>query len=281
MRRVAWSGQTLKRPIFVVGCSRAGTTLVYKTLSVSRQLGSLQRETHDFWSELNPLPEREWISHCVSDSLDPEGDRNQVSRYFYEHLGNRRIVDKCNQNGMAIPYLNLLFPDAMFVFIKRAPGDNLLSLMEGWRRPGEYATWSQALPAEVAIEDGTFRDWCFFLPPGWREYLSASLAEVCAFQYIEMNAAILDASADVSPERWHEVAYEDLLTEPVGEFAKMYAACGVDFDAEVEEHCRTVIERPYNAFSEIKPDKWKESADADAIERILPSMNDVAARLGY
>ena len=36
------------RPIIELGCSRAGTTVVYKTLSQSPQLGTLQRETHDF-----------------------------------------------------------------------------------------------------------------------------------------------------------------------------------------------------------------------------------------
>ena len=50
-RAVQWSLRRpmLERPIFVVGCSRAGTTLVYKTLSESQEIGTLQRETHDFW----------------------------------------------------------------------------------------------------------------------------------------------------------------------------------------------------------------------------------------
>ena len=47
-------------PVFILGCSRAGTTLVYKTFSESRQLGTLQRETHDLWSLLHPLKDKNW-----------------------------------------------------------------------------------------------------------------------------------------------------------------------------------------------------------------------------
>lgn len=281
VRRIAWAGQPLRRPVFVVGCSRAGTTLIYKTLSISTELGTLNRETHEFWSELNPLEGRGWESHCLSTTADVEGDRNHVARYFYEHLGSKRIVDKCNQNGMAIGYLNLLFPDAMFVFVKRSPGDNLLSLMEGWRRPDEYATWSHGLPGEVRIEGGEFRDWCFFLPTGWRDYLDAPLVEVCAFQYEAMNRAIVSARERIAPERWHEVCYESVLEDPVAEFGNMYAACGLEFTEMVELHCRTVIERPYNAFSAIKADKWKDSQDADRIRSQLPKLAEITQILGY
>src|SRR5512138_2935807 len=41
--RMGWwnlARPTLEKPLFVVGCSRAGTTVVYKTFSQSRQLGS-------------------------------------------------------------------------------------------------------------------------------------------------------------------------------------------------------------------------------------------------
>ncbi|MEM7255509.1 MAG: sulfotransferase [Pseudomonadota bacterium] len=281
VRRMAWAGQPLRRPIFVVGCSRAGTTLVYKTLSVSAELGSLNRETHDFWSELNPLESRGWVSHCLHEAADREGHRNHVARFFFEHLGRRRVVDKCNQNGLAIPYLFSLFPDAMFVFVKRSPGDNILSLMEGWRRPDEYATWSKGLPGEVRIESGQFRDWCFFLPEGWREYLSASLAEVCAYQYASMNEAILRAGEAIPAHQWHEVCYESALRDPTTEFRRMFDACDLDFTDVLELHCRTVIERPYNAFSPIKEDKWKDSDDAAVIAPHLPSLESLSQRLGY
>ena len=66
--RWALTHQAAQRPIIVIGCSRAGTTLVYKTLSESREIGSLQRETHDYWTDLHPLADKHWDTHALDAS---------------------------------------------------------------------------------------------------------------------------------------------------------------------------------------------------------------------
>src|SRR5205823_4469208 len=154
------------------------------------ELGTLQRETHDFWASLHPLADRDWRTHALTAKDALPRDRDIVSRYFFANTGRRRIVDKNNQNGLCVPYLFALFPDAHFVYVKRSHGDNIHSLNEGWGKAKEFATWSQDLPASVAIEDGRYRRWCFFLAEGWRDYTQASIEDVCAFQYRAINRAI-------------------------------------------------------------------------------------------
>ena len=134
VRGLAWgvTRPLADRPIMVLGCSRAGTTLVYKTLSESDEIGSLQRETHDYWIALHPLRDKNFDTHALDASDAGDDDREAVSRYFYTWSGRRRWVDKNNQNGLCVPYLHALFPDALFVYVKRSPGDNLNSLIEGW-----------------------------------------------------------------------------------------------------------------------------------------------------
>jgi hypothetical protein len=282
--RRAWWGvaqRTLKKPIFVVGCSRAGTTLVYKTFSESRQLGSLNRETHDFWIELHPLEEKNWRSHALDASDAGQRDRDAVSRHFYAHLGARRIVDKNNQNGLCVGYLHALFPDAHFVYIKRSAGDNIHSLIEGWGRAEEFATWSQNLPLEVAVEGGRYRRWCFFLFDGWQRYAKAPIEEVCAAQYVAMNRAIMDASRAVPRSQWTEIQYEDLVRDPVEGFRLAFESCGLDFTPELKKHCAQVLSTPYNAFSQIRLDKWLNQGNRERIERILPSVVPVVRDMGY
>jgi hypothetical protein len=279
--RWALTRRPAQRPIIVVGCSRAGTTLVYKTLSESREIGSLQRETHDYWTSLHPLARKNWDTHALDVSDAGTADRAAVSRYFYIWTGRHRWVDKNNQNGLCVPYLHALFPDAVFVFIKRSPGDNLNSLIEGWRKPDEFATWSNDLPAEVAVEDGQLRQWCFFLADGWRRYVSAPVEEVAAFQYAAINRAILEAKAGVPEGQWVEVFYEDFLRDPVATFRQVFEGCGLAFDARLQAHCAQVLDIPYNAFSEIRLDKWKDGRNREKIERVLPQVADVAARMGY
>lgn len=268
-------------PVFIVGCSRAGTTLVYKTLSESIELGTLQRETHNFWSGLHPPEERNWDSHAIPFAMANDQDRNRVARYFYSWTGKRRFVDKNNQNGLCVPYLHALFPDAHFIYVKRSPGDNLNSLIEGWGKPEEFASWSRGLPETVAVNGGKYALWCFFLSEGWREYLHAGVEEVCAFQYDAINAAILDARELVTADKWHEVFYEDIVRDPVARFRGMFTECGLDFDAGLERHCRDVLNIPYNSFSEIRVDKWKDGRNKERIAHILPVVEKVVRRMGY
>ncbi|WP_200875054.1 sulfotransferase family protein [Methylomarinum vadi] len=260
----------LEKPIFIIGCSRAGTTLVYKTFSESSCLGTLQKETHDFWAQLHPLSERNWDSHSIDRTLASEKDRDIVTHYFYTQTGKKRIVDKNNQNGLSVPYLYKLFPDAHFVFIKRNPGDNIDSLIKGWNKAGEFGTWADNLPETIAIDNGKYRRWCFFLAEGWRQLTKANIEEVCAFQYKAINEAILSAKKTIPTEQWHEVSYEMLIANPIDEFKKLFEGCCVPFDNAIEEHCRTILDKPYNTFSEIGVEKWKKSVNREKIERILP-----------
>jgi hypothetical protein len=270
-----------RRPIIVVGCSRAGTTLVYKTLSESREIGSLQRETHDYWTGLHPLSDKNWDTHALAAGDARAADRDAVSRYFYSWTGRDRWVDKNNQNGLCVPYLHALFPDAVFVFVKRSPGDNLNSLIEGWRKPDEFATWSNDLPATVAVENGQLNQWCFFLAEGWRDYVDAAVEEVAAFQYNAINRAILDARAGIPDSQWVEVFYEDFLRDPVASFRQVFEGCGLAFDSHLAQHCAQVLDIPYNAFSEIRLDKWKDGRNRARVERVMGRVEEIAHRMGY
>lgn len=270
-----------RRPIFVVGCSRAGTTLVYKTLSESQEIGTLQKETHDFWAALHPLEDKGWDTHALTAKDASQRDINIVNRYFYTQTGKQRFVDKNNQNGLCVSYLNALYPDAMFVYVKRSPGDNINSLIEGWGKADQFATWSGELPAWVAIDEGRYKRWCFFLAEGWRDYLESPIEEVCAFQYRIMNQAIIDARNDIPRARWVEVFYEDLVKDPVAAFEQLFNACDLTYTDIVRQHCENVLSRPYNAFSEIRLEKWRDGPNRERIERVLPSVASVSAAMGY
>ena len=269
------------RPIFIVGCSRAGTTVVYKTFSESHTICSLNRETHDFWVDMHPLSNKNWDTHGL-DAIDAStSDRDYVSRYFYAWTGQSRFVDKNNQNGLCVPYLYSLFPDAHFVYVKRSPGDNINSLIEGWNKPGEFATWSNLLPEKVSVENGRYTQWCFFLSNGWREYLDKPIEDVCAFQYRAINEEILAAKELIPTQQWTEVFYEDLVRDPVTGFRPAFEQCGLAFTHDLEQHCANVLSTPYNAFSEIRLDKWKDGCNRDRVERVLPEVAAVARAMGY
>jgi len=271
----------LARPVLVVGCSRSGTTLVYKTLSLAPDLASLNREAHAFWGALHPPEKNDWRGHALTAGDASATERDQALRYYHRFLGARRFVDKTNQNGFRIPYLDALFEEPCFVFVKRNPGDNIASLITGWGRPDEYGDWSAALPARVRIDGGRYTRWCFFLFPGWRAYLDAPIAQVAAAQWRAYNEAVLAARAKIPAGRFVEVAYEALLADPVAAFRELFAAVGADFSPAVARHCATVLQRPYNAFSAPRLAKWREAPEAARIAAVLPEVTATAAALGY
>jgi hypothetical protein len=111
--------------------------------------------------------------------------------------------------------------------------------------------------------------------------VDAPVEVVAAFQYNAINRAILDAKDDVPGDQWVEVFYEDFLRDPVATFRQVFEGSGLGFDARLQAHCAEVLDIPYNAFSEIRLDKWKDGRNRDKIECVLPQVDDVAARMGY
>lgn len=269
-----------EKPVFIVGCSRSGTTVVYKILSMAKQLSSLQKETHDFWNSLHPPEERNWDSHNLGAEDVTERDRIEVARYFFKHLGMKRFVDKANQNCFRIPYLKELFPDAVFVYVKRDGRDNVNSLIHGWGRPDEFAAWSSSLPYDVEVDNNRYRRWSFFLFPGWRDYLQAHVEEVCAQQWISANESVLSVQLDIPHGKWVEVFYEDILNDPIKTFKELFQRLDVTFTVDVKEHCRNLLNTPYNAFSPPRLNKWKDE-NRERIERIIPAIRKTMFRMGY
>ncbi len=269
------------RPIFIVSGSRSGTQMLYKTLSESSEIGSLQREIYSVWDRLHHPSDKNWDTHTLSADDACQHDRDTITRYFYARTGKTRFVDKNNQLGLAVPYLHALFPDAIFVYIKRSPGDTINSMIEAWSKPELFAEWSKELPDKIAIDDGSYTRWCFFLFDGWRKYRQASLEEVCAYQYRSIHSAILEAKKNIPASQWLEVFYEDVVNNPVLEIQNLYQKLGLSFDERVENHTVNLLSKPYYSQFEIRLDKWLDSAHRTRIERVLPSLNDIAQAMGY
>lgn len=269
-----------ERPIFIVGCSRAGTTVVYKVLSMAKGLKSMNKESHDFWINLHPPSEKNWDSHILTEKDVSERDKEEISRFYFRNLGGKRFVDKANLNCFTIPYLLALFPDAFFVYVKRDGRDNINSLIHGWGRPDEYATWSRNLPVDVEIENNSYKHWCFFLFSGWRSFLRSSVEEVCAHQWIAANQAMLASKKGVPQGQWIEVLYEDILKSAADTFREIYKKIDLPFTDSIKRHCETLVANPYNAFSTPRLEKWKEE-NRERIERIIPLITPTMIQMGY
>jgi hypothetical protein len=273
-------------PVFVIGCSRSGTTVTFETIAASGRFRHFDFELPQFWNSLHGPHTNGWASEAASaqDALPTHRDR--ALAYFYARLGPGYVLDKTCINTLRVPYLHTLFPKAKFVFIHRDGRDNVSSMIDGWRLgrvDGGFGLekFLGPSPTPVAINGGEFREWHFFLPPGWRDYNHASLEEVCAFQWVSANRLALDAGRRLPPEQWIQVRYEDIFERPVDMFANIFARLDLPFDDDMMARCASLSSHPTSVVKGApKQRKWRDH-NPEAIARILPVITPMLEALGY
>jgi hypothetical protein len=273
-------------PLFVIGCSRSGTTITYETLAASGAFLHFGYEIPRFWNDLYGPLNNGWESEAAGPEQARPEHRDAALRFFYQRLGAGWVLDKTCINTLRVGYLHKLFPRAKFVFIHRDGRDNISSMMDGWRHgrtDGGFglSKFFGPSPEAVAINRGDFREWHFFLPPGWRAYNRASLEEVCAFQWISANRLALEARDGIPDDHWIQVRYEDIFDRPLEMYRVLFERLELPFDEEARARCADLRNRPTSIVKGgPKPQKWKDHNPA-AIERILPTIAPMMARLGY
>jgi hypothetical protein len=271
-------------PVFVIGCSRSGTTITFETLAASGAFLNFGYEIPQFWNGLYGPHANGWASEAAGpDQARPE-HRDAALRFFYQRLGAGPVLDKTCINTLRVGYLQRLFPRAKFVFIHRDGRDNVSSMMDGWRlgrSDGGFGLekFFGPSPEPVAINGGEFREWHFFLPPGWRAYNRASLEEVCAFQWSSANRLALEAKQGIADAQWIELRYEDLFERPVEMFRTLFERLDLPFTETMRARCAN-LEPTSIVKGAPKKQKWKEH-NREAVERILPLIKPVQQQLGY
>jgi len=271
-------------PVFVVGCSRSGTTVTYETLAAAPEFLSFGWEIPQFWNGLHGPLTNGWHSEAAGAEHAKPAHRDAALRYFYQRLGAGWVLDKTCINVMRVPYLYALFPQAKFVFIQRDGRDNISSMMDGWRMGRtdgrfELTQFFGPFPEPVAINGGEFKEWSFFLAPGWQQYSRASLEEVCAFQWISANRMALDARWAIPEAQWIHLRYEDIFERPVEMFRDTFDRLGVPFTPELQARC-TNLQPTSVVKGRPKRQKWKDG-NPEAILRVLPRITPMMLELGY
>ena len=330
----------IEKPVLLIGCPRAGTTLLYQLLSEIGPLWSigfeskaiLERYHHPrsknwesgaldaidltaesrvfmlrafersaasgtFWRRvnrsrrvLNRSPTWGWIKRrgriqaigSAASSSVPQAGLDAVRRFIVfrnwliRPAGGRliRLLEKTPENCLRLPFLEALFPDAKVVYLVRDGRANVSSLMEGWRQPHLFPGYQ--VPEKVVIP-GVDRDrWAFTLIPGWRDLLGRTLEEICAWQWIRCNSAVLNY-LEAGKLSSIQVKYEDLIHNPGTELAKISEFIGIDFDQELKWSAGKLPR--VNIVSDPGAEKWRKNLVA--IQRIEPLLEPLMKEFGY
>ena len=264
------------RPVFVIGCPRSGTTLLFELLRQHPDLASLASEAHVLWNAYQHPCRKDWSSDSAAAHDIEPGEPEYVYEAIRSIAGSRRFLDKTPKNVLKIPYLERLFPDATYVFLKRDARSTVASLIEGWRARHGI---SYRLPVSLLLDEYHGRLWSYVLPPGWRELRRTSIADVAAAQYVTSNEHGRRELSQIPSERVVEVKFEDLLQEPLSMMEFMMERLGLARNAAVFHAAEDLSSRQVATVSPPKPNKWR--IREQEISRVWPQLLPTMQHLGY
>ncbi len=239
--RTAGAGLKTRRPVFVFGLPRSGTTLIEQVLashSRIRAAGELRYARQSFEaipSMLLPSPSgRGAVPNspidCVAYLDAPAIQRlaDQHDQWLLALAGDRaeRVVDKMPDNYMYLGLLAALFPDAVFIHCRRNLRDVAVSC---WMTDFRSINWAND-PEHFASR---FRQYCRLMEH-WRAVLPVPI---------------------------HEVDYQDAVAYLEGVARRLLAACGLEWEPACLEFHRT--RRPIRTASliQVRQPVYKQSVD--------------------
>ncbi len=269
-----------QRPVFILGVPRSGTTMLFHLLRASSHLGSLRGEGHDVWRLYHHPRSDGWRSDAVGAGALGRGEKRVVDALFYVAVGRQRFVEKTPENALRIPYLLDLFPDALFVVIRRNPCDVISSIIDGWRDPaGRYRSYVVPRDLDIPGYDAR-RRWCFALVEGWRELASAPVPEIAFEQWRQLAVGIDQARALVAPDRWTEIYFDDLIAHPAPTLERICGRIGIPLEPALESKMAELVAEPVNALARPGRAGWRDR-NADEVTALLPRIAAAAPRAGF
>jgi hypothetical protein len=257
-----------ERPIFIVSAPRAGSTLLFETLSQFPGIWSTGEENHALLEDIAGLhpSDKEFTSNRL-EAVDATGSvRTSIIKAFTGKLHNRkqqyyldmpksdrpnsiRFLEKTPKNALRIPFIKALFPDALLVYLHRSFNANVSSLIDGWR--------SQRFIAYRNLPGYESRHWSFLLTPNWSEKHACSIADIAAYQWKISHQIIQDDLAKLPSQDWLSIDYQDLITQPSQVIQEFADFAGLQWDEVVQNQCENGLPVSRLTLSSPQRHKWK------------------------
>jgi hypothetical protein len=265
-------------PIFIVGCPRSGTTLLFSILHRSAHLSSFRQESHWVWEFMHPPRRRHDHSQVLcAEDLTPRSQRF-IRACYGAAFGRQRFVDKCPTNSLRIGAIKRVFPDAKIVCLMRNGPDNVSSLIDTWLSTDRFTGFD--VPETLNIAGYGRQQWVHLLQPGWQAYTQRPIEEVCAHQWTTANRKLRQAKEHINDEDWVDVRYESILKEPSSTIAGLFDKLDVPLDEEVENYVGSLSDNVVNTSAQPGIGKWRRR-NPERIGRAMDTLVPVMERLGY
>ena len=259
---------SLRRPIFIVGAARSGTSFLGNCIGRIPEI-SYHREP----------PATKAAGRYVYEGLWSDRRARRFFRATYawslrlELDGDLRFCEKTPTNIFIMPFLAKLFPDAQFVHIIRDGRDAASSHMgKPWLRAAEAASGEREPGGEL---NGPWPK--FWVEPERREeFTSTSDARRMAWAWRRYTEAGLADGPALGEARYHELRYEALTRDPQREAERL-----LDFLDIEREASRATFSEAMGRAKEASVGRWRSTFYRSELADIDAEAGDLLRRLGY
>src|SRR5215211_147991 len=228
----------VRKPVFIVGTGRSGSTILGVLLSLHRDVGFLN-EPKALWYAACPCADvfgqhsKGPARYRLDENDATEEVRRRTRRLFGAYLrvvASSRMVDKHPELIFQIPFVRAIFPDAQFIFLVRNGWDTCHSIAswsgrKGIRSNGEVHDWwgvnnrkwhlmlRQLVPEEEVLADvaGVLE--------GFDRHLDMAAVE----WIVDMQEGLRQLDRNAHSMRM--VRYESLLENPRRELSSLLDFC--------------------------------------------------------
>jgi len=263
------------RPIFIMAAPRSGSTLLFETLACAGDLCSIGGESHSLFESipaLNPVhPEGCASNRLIAEDATPVSAdlvRRGFASLLRDHEGKPieigdlsrvRLLDKLPKNALRIPFIQKIFPDALYIYLYRDPWQSIGSMMDAWES-GNWVTYPQIIAAG--------KPWSLLLTPNWKELQTKSLEYVCASQWLQANHHIMSDLKQIGTDRYICINYDELIKDPQQSLEGICDFVNIKFDRSLRE--RVAAELPLSRYTQSAPDPKKWERHYAAIKSVEP-----------
>jgi len=279
--------------VIIIGAPRSGTNILRDILTRIPGIGTWPCD------EINYIWRHGNLTY-PSDEFTDSMARPEVCDYIQKSFrriarstGCQILIEKTCANSLRIGFVDRVFPEAQYIFIRRNGYDVVGSALKRWTagiEPSYILQKARFVPigdlpyyANRFIWNRLFRLFsdekrvAYWGPQircmqEWQE--NCKLEELCAHQWVQCIDAASDALKRIPNERVCRIRYEEFVRSPAGVLAAILNFIGVSTDSiSFESVTEDVNERSVG--------RGQSELGDEVMEKLLPIMGETLKRHGY